>query len=97
ALPYTPPHTPLFRSTDLSIPGELGPLPAWFVPGARGTWVIAVHGLAATREHALNLLELLHGHRFPVLALAYRGDQGAPRSPHGRSEAHTSELQSREN
>ncbi|WP_344013083.1 alpha/beta hydrolase [Streptomyces thermospinosisporus] len=69
--------------TDLSIPGELGPLPAWFVPGARGTWVIAVHGLAATREHALNLMEFLHSHRFPVLALAYRGDQGAPRSPDG--------------
>ncbi|MEV8597899.1 alpha/beta hydrolase [Streptomyces sp. NPDC052012] len=69
--------------TDLALPGELGPLPAWFVPGARGTWVIAVHGLAATREHAMNIMEFLHGHRFPVLALAYRGDQGAPRPPDG--------------
>ncbi|MGV9240738.1 hypothetical protein ACWDN9_32085, partial [Streptomyces nigra] len=39
---------------DIDIPGELGPLPAWFVPGARGTWIIAVHGLGTTREHAMN-------------------------------------------
>ncbi|MFD7703910.1 alpha/beta hydrolase [Streptomyces caelestis] len=68
---------------DLDLPGELGPLPAWFVPGARDTWVIAVHGLGATREHTMNLMEFLHRHRFPVLAPAYRGDPGAPRSPDG--------------
>ncbi|MER6624729.1 alpha/beta hydrolase [Streptomyces sp. NPDC000931] len=69
--------------TDLDVPGELGPLPAWFVPGARDTWVIAVHGLGTTREHTMNLMEFLHRHRFPVLAPAYRGDPGAPRSPDG--------------
>ncbi|WP_426569761.1 alpha/beta hydrolase [Streptomyces canus] len=69
--------------TDVDVPGELGPLPAWFVPGARRTWVIAVHGLGTTREHALNLIGFLHRRRFPVLALAYRGDQGAPRPPDG--------------
>ncbi|EFL42082.1 LOW QUALITY PROTEIN: secreted protein, partial [Streptomyces griseoflavus Tu4000] len=70
-------------STALDIPGELGPLPAWFVPGARDTWVIAVHGLGATREHTMNLMEYLHRHGIPVLAPAYRGDPGAPRSPDG--------------
>ncbi|MFC8372843.1 MULTISPECIES: alpha/beta hydrolase [unclassified Streptomyces] len=69
--------------TDLDIPGEIGPLPAWFVPGARETWVIAVHGLGTTRGHTMNLMEFLHRHRFPVLAPAYRGDPGAPRSPDG--------------
>ncbi|WP_406461232.1 alpha/beta fold hydrolase [Streptomyces sp. NBC_01622] len=68
---------------DIDIPGELGSLPAWFVPGARSTWVIAVHGLAATRELALNVMEFLHRNRFPVLAPAYRGDLGAPRNPDG--------------
>ncbi|MGC5035889.1 MULTISPECIES: alpha/beta hydrolase [unclassified Streptomyces] len=68
---------------DVDVPGELGALPAWFVPGARDTWVIAVHGLGATRELALNVLGFLHRSRFPVLALAYRGDLGAPRPPDG--------------
>ncbi|MEU1272332.1 alpha/beta hydrolase [Streptomyces sp. NPDC005799] len=69
--------------TDVHIPGELGTLPAWFVPGARRTWVIAVHGLGTTRELTMNVMEFLHRQRFPVLALAYRGDPGAPRSPDG--------------
>ncbi|MEV6837517.1 alpha/beta fold hydrolase [Streptomyces sp. NPDC051133] len=68
---------------DVDVPGELGALPAWFVPGHRDTWVIAVHGLGTTREHALNVLAFLHGRRLPVLALAYRGDLGAPRPPDG--------------
>ncbi|MGW1609664.1 alpha/beta hydrolase [Streptomyces sp. NPDC002285] len=68
---------------DVDIPGELGALPAWFVPGARDTWVIAVHGLGTTREQAMNVMEFLSGRHFPVLALAYRGDLGAPRPPDG--------------
>lgn len=68
---------------DIDVPGELGALPAWFVPGARDTWVIAVHGLGATREQTMNVMEFLHRHRLSVLALAYRGDLGAPRSPDG--------------
>jgi hypothetical protein len=64
---------------DVDVPGELGALPAWFVPAARDTWVITVHGLGATREHPMNVMEFLHRHQFPVLDLAYRGDLGAPR------------------
>ena len=68
---------------DVDIPGELGSLPAWFVPAARDTWVIAVHGLGTTREQAMNVMGFLNGRHFPVLALAYRGDLGAPRPPDG--------------
>lgn len=68
---------------DVDIPGELGALPAWFVPGARETWVITVHGLGTTREHPLNLLPFLHRQQLPVLNLGYRGDPGAPASPDG--------------
>ncbi|MGW1159959.1 alpha/beta hydrolase family protein [Streptomyces sp. NPDC002513] len=64
---------------DVEVPGELGALPAWFVPGVRDTWVITVHGLGATREHPMNVMGFLHRHQFPVLDLAYRGDPGAPR------------------
>jgi uncharacterized protein len=65
--------------TDVEIPGERGPLPAWFVPGPRDTWVIALHGLGTTREHPMNLLPFLHRLRFPVLLPGYRGDPDAPR------------------
>ncbi|MFE7751434.1 alpha/beta hydrolase [Streptomyces sp. NPDC057428] len=68
---------------EVEVPGELGALPAWFVPGARDTWVITVHGLGTTREHPLNVLGYLHAQQLPVLDLAYRGDPGAPRSPGG--------------
>lgn len=68
---------------EVEIPGELGALPAWFLPGARDTWVITVHGLGTTREHPMNIMEFLHDLRLPVLDLAYRGDAGAPRSPDG--------------
>ncbi|OAR25223.1 hypothetical protein A8W25_06120 [Streptomyces sp. ERV7] len=68
---------------DVEIPAELGVLPAWLVKGVRNTWVITVHGLGTTREHPLNVMGFLHRHRLPVLDLAYRGDEGAPRSPDG--------------
>ncbi|MHB9862709.1 alpha/beta hydrolase [Streptomyces sp. YIM S03343] len=71
--------------TDVDIPGELGELPAWFVPGVRDIWVIAVHGLGTTREHAMNVMGFLNRRHVPVLALAYRGDPGAPRPTDGLS------------
>lgn len=67
----------------IEVPGELGPLPAWYLPGPRGTWVIAVHGLGAGREQALNVMPALHRFRFKQLVLAYRNDPGAPTSPDG--------------
>ncbi|MDQ0797097.1 alpha/beta hydrolase [Streptomyces sp. B1I3] len=66
---------------EVEIPGELGSLPAWFLPGARDTWVITVHGLGTTREHPMNVLGFLQDQQLPVLDIAYRGDAGAPRSP----------------
>ncbi|MEU7553326.1 alpha/beta fold hydrolase [Streptomyces sp. NPDC044571] len=68
---------------DVDVPGELGALPAWFLPGARDTWVITVHGLGTTREHPMAVMPFLHRHRLPVLDLAYRGDLGAPAPPDG--------------
>ncbi|MFF3766607.1 alpha/beta hydrolase family protein [Streptomyces sp. NPDC001922] len=68
---------------DVDVPGDRGPLPAWFVPGARDTWVITVHGLGTGREHPMVVMPFLHRHRFPVLDLGHRGDLGAPRPPDG--------------
>ncbi|MFC9248885.1 alpha/beta hydrolase [Streptomyces sp. NPDC057136] len=68
---------------EVEIPGELGVLPAWFVPAARDVWVITVHGLGTTRDHPMNLMGFLNAQKLPVLDLAYRGDAGAPRSADG--------------
>ncbi|MFE9683873.1 alpha/beta hydrolase family protein [Streptomyces sp. NPDC006285] len=76
---------------DVDVPGELGALPAWFVPADRDTWVITVHGLGTTREHPMNVMEYLHAQQLPVLGLAYRGDAGAPRPPDGLSHLGESE------
>ncbi|UNO42778.1 alpha/beta hydrolase [Streptomyces sp. MST-110588] len=77
--------------SDVEVPGELGPLPAWFVPGSRDLWVIIAHGLGTTREHPMIVMPFLHRYRLPVLDLAYRNDAGAPRSTDGVSHLGDSE------
>lgn len=66
---------------EVRIPSDLGPLPGWFLPGLRTTWVITVHGLGATREQPLAVLPQLRAFALPVLDIAYRNDPGAPRAP----------------
>ncbi|MDT0265184.1 hypothetical protein RM844_02650 [Streptomyces sp. DSM 44915] len=65
--------------TDVELPHGSVTLPAWYVPGARETWVITLPGLGATRELPLNVLPFLRQHQFPVLLPSLRGDPGAPR------------------
>ncbi|WP_405019717.1 prolyl oligopeptidase family serine peptidase [Kitasatospora sp. NBC_00070] len=67
--------------TDTVAEGELGALPAWYVDGKRGTWVILVHGPGADRTQALPVLPVLHALQLPSLTVSYRGDAGAPPSP----------------
>ncbi|MFB7664708.1 alpha/beta hydrolase family protein [Kitasatospora sp. NPDC056138] len=69
--------------TGTAVEGELGLLPAWYVPGMRGTWVILVHGPGADRTQALPVLPLLHSLKLPTLTVTYRGDAGAPPPPDG--------------
>ncbi len=73
--------------TDVTVPTPVGPAPAWLVPGtgsAARTWVVAVHGHNASRTETLRVLPALHATGASVLAITYRNDVGAPRSPDGR-------------
>jgi len=69
---------------EVAIPTELGPARGWFVPAARATWVVFVHGKGAPLRQALRSLGVFHSLGFPVLAIRYRNDDGAPSSPDGR-------------
>jgi len=66
-----------------ALPSELGPLPAWVVPGRRRTWAVMVHGWGSSRAEALRLLPTLAALGLPALVIALRNDRGAPAAPDG--------------
>lgn len=75
---------------DVEVAGELGPLPAWFVPAAGGAdggrvpWAVLVHGRGATREECLRALPVLHRLGYACLVVSYRNDRGVVTSPSRR-------------
>lgn len=79
---------------EVSVPGELGNYPAWFVPagsGAGSTWVVFVHGHDSNRQESLRYLTLFHRLGLPTLVPTYRNDVGAPPSPDGANHLGASE------
>jgi len=68
---------------EVSYPSPVGPTPAWRVDGPRDTWVILVHGYNAARTETLRTLATVAGLGYPALAISYRNDPGAPRTPDG--------------
>jgi pimeloyl-ACP methyl ester carboxylesterase len=85
--PYTGDPRRAFRLAfaTVSIPTALGGMPAWYLPGRRSTWVILVHGLGGSRTDTLAAMPTLHSLGYPMLAISYRNDLGAPPSPDHRS------------
>jgi uncharacterized protein len=71
------------RFADVSIRGELGPMPAWFVPARGDTWAIVVHGINHDPQVGLRILPALRRAGLPSLSITYREDLGAPPSPDG--------------
>ena len=73
---------------DVVVPGPLGPLPAWYFPGAGSgvagdTVVIGVHGQNGTRKDVLRIIDVVHRLGFPALAITYRNDIDTARDPSG--------------
>ena len=68
--------------TEVDIPTDLGPAPAWLVPaeGPTTRWVINVHGRAVRRQETLRAIPVFREAGFTTLAISYRNDGDAPDS-----------------
>ncbi len=71
------------RFSTVRVPGELGPMPDWLIPGSGDTWAIVVHGINGTPQEGLHLAPMLHHAGLPAMLITYREDLGAPSSPDG--------------
>ncbi|MGH7742652.1 MAG: alpha/beta hydrolase family protein [Candidatus Eiseniibacteriota bacterium] len=71
--------------SNVTYDGPLGQYPAWLIPGADTTWVIAVHGRAAMRAEALRTVSAIEHRGLPIMVIAYRNDASAPPAPDGYS------------
>jgi uncharacterized protein len=69
--------------STVRVPGELGPMPAWLIPGRSRTWAIVAHGLNGDQQEGLRIAPTLHDAGIPTLLISYREDLGAPPSPDG--------------
>jgi pimeloyl-ACP methyl ester carboxylesterase len=77
--------------STVTVPTSLGAMPAWYLPDRRSTWAILIHGLGGSRADTLPPMPALHALGYPMLAISYRNDVGAPLAPDRHSHLGASE------
>ncbi|MDX1659423.1 MAG: alpha/beta hydrolase [Nitriliruptorales bacterium] len=70
---------------EIEFGSPVGEIPAYLFPAEGDTWAVFVHGRSSRRHEAFRLIPTTHRLEMPSLAIAYRNDPDAPRSPDGRS------------
>lgn len=73
--------------TEVEIPGELGPTPAWWLPAPGGEHdrvALHIHGRGATLTEPLRTVPLLAERGWSSLVIRYRNDPSAPAAPDRR-------------
>lgn len=70
---------------ETTFASDLGPMPAWVVPGGDGSrWAVLVHGRGGRRLETLRAVPALHAAGLSVLVPSYRNDEDAMPAPDGR-------------
>lgn len=90
---YTSPAAVHLAYRAIRYPDPLGPMPAWYIPGRRATWVIIAHGYKNIRAEGVRPMPVLSRFGLPILDIDYRNDAGAPQSPDGLYHLGASEWQ----
>lgn len=62
----------------VAVSSRSGELPSWFVPGTDSTWVVFVHGRAASRAEVLRMLPAYGSLGLPCLVISYRNSPEGP-------------------
>ncbi|MBI4218507.1 MAG: alpha/beta hydrolase [Chloroflexi bacterium] len=83
AFPPNPEAAFGLKYETVPLKGEVGELPAWFIPGKDDTWAIMVHGRRGEKQEALRALRTVADAGLPALVLGYRNDNGVPEDPSG--------------
>jgi pimeloyl-ACP methyl ester carboxylesterase len=68
---------------DVTVEGDLGAFPAWYVPADGPTWAILLHGNSMSRLDVVRWLPAFETAGIPTLTITYRNDAGAPEDPSG--------------
>jgi dienelactone hydrolase len=83
------------EATDVEIPTDVDPAPAWLIPGKGGpsnTWAIHIHGLGSPRAGTLRGVQVSADTGLTSLVVSYRNDGEGPAVGSGRSELGSAEV-----